>query len=57
MKLIFPSLDIDECATDAHNCSAEQICRNIVGSHMCEYRLCQDGYKRNTETELCEGKI
>lgn len=33
--------DIDECATRLHECSANAVCKNIVGSYNC---TCNEGY-------------
>ena len=43
-------LDIDECATGTHSCSADAECNNIKGSHNCQ---CKSGYSGNGHT--CTG--
>ena len=43
-------LDIDECSTGTHSCSADAECNNIKGSHNCQ---CKSGYSGNGHT--CTG--
>lgn len=44
--------DIDECNTNAHNCSADGTCSNIPGSFTC---ACNAGYTGNGTT--CTGRF
>jgi len=37
-------LDLDECSSNEHNCSAEAVCVNTVGSYTCR---CADGFEGN----------
>ncbi len=43
--------DIDECATDMDNCSANALCINLVGSFECE---CNTGFSGDGVT--CTGE-
>ena len=47
---VFVSLDIDECATGAHNCKSNERCINRHGHFTCR---CADGYR--LVNDLCEG--
>ena len=40
------TLDIDECATQTHNCSAEQKCLNFEGGFVC-IEQCREGFALN----------
>ncbi|GFN90338.1 fibrillin-1-like isoform x15 [Plakobranchus ocellatus] len=42
--------DIDECHTNAHNCSQLNACSNTFGSYMC---ACADGYYWDKMAEIC----
>ena len=45
--------DIDECATNAHNCdTATSDCYDTQGSFHCR---CKAGFKLNPSTNKCEG--
>jgi hypothetical protein len=44
-------IDIDECATGAHNCDSNATCTNTPGSSNC---TCNQGYIRNGDS--CIGK-
>ena len=46
-----PYLDIDECAANTHDCTAEANCSNSKGSFIC---TCSDGFEGNGNT--CQGK-
>ena len=50
--LLHPSLDIDECSTQTHNCSLKGICTNVDHSFECE---CQSGFTGDGNT--CVGKF
>ncbi|RWS03576.1 hypothetical protein B4U79_08646, partial [Dinothrombium tinctorium] len=39
--------DENECSLGIHNCDEFSICINVNGSFECEYRPCENGYKRN----------
>ena len=46
-------LDFDECASpDTNTCTEQQICINIVGSHLC---YCKSGF--NTVNYTCVGEL
>ena len=49
--VIFFIVDIDECATDAHNCS--QICMNELGTFHC---ACNPGYELNADGINCDSE-
>lgn len=49
--LFFFNKDIDECATGAHNCRADQVCVNLRGSFSCQ---CPPGYQKRGDQ--CVGK-
>lgn len=50
MKCSYPSkcfnstLDVDECASNTDNCSANAACKNTIGSFSC---TCNSGYQGN----------
>ena len=50
----FPSCfaEIDECATNSHDCHAKANCSNSVGSYHC---ICQTGY--TGDGKHCSGEI
>ena len=51
---IFPNLifaDLEECATNTHNCDVNADCVNTVGSYSCK---CRAGYTGDGQT--CNGK-
>ncbi|KAM4021853.1 fibulin-2 [Anomaloglossus baeobatrachus] len=43
-------IDVDECVGGSHNCSAEQACYNLPGSHRCD---CKAGYRFDTFRRRC----
>ena len=45
-------LDINECATGTHNCSADAVCNNTKGSYNC---TCNPGYYG--DGWACQGRI
>ena len=47
-----PLLDVNECATYAHNCDANALCSNTEGSYNC---TCSPGYIGNGTS--CTGKL
>lgn len=54
--------DIDECEDGEVTCNIEtQVCYNTIGSYKCldiaSATSCPDGYKQNSITKLCEGKL
>lgn len=54
--------DIDECEDGEVTCNIEtQVCFNTIGSYKCldiaPATSCPDGYKQNSITRQCEGKI
>ncbi len=49
LRYFYP--DIDECATDMDNCSANAVCNNLVGSFGCE---CNTGFSGDGVT--CTGE-
>ena len=51
-NLLHPSLDIDECSTQTHNCSLNGICTNVDHSFECE---CQSGF--TGDGNICSGKF
>lgn len=40
-------LDIDECDTEEHSCSADAVCNNTRGSYNCD---CKPGYSGDGRT-------
>ena len=42
-------VDIDECSSDIHTCSPEEICTNTVGS----WRCCLSGFRLAEDGETC----
>ena len=49
------TIDIDECATNQHNCSERMDCRNTVGSYEC---MCKEGYNFSMGfEEECQGEL
>lgn len=45
------STDVDECASDYHDCDVNAVCQNTAGSYTCR---CKAGYTGNGRT--CDGK-
>ncbi|MEE6511564.1 hypothetical protein FKM82_018186 [Ascaphus truei] len=43
-------IDIDECDTGVHNCSAEQSCHNLPGIYRCD---CKIGYRYESFKRMC----
>ena len=43
--------DVDECATNMHNCSDTANCNNTDGDYEC---ICKAGYRRGFE-DKCQG--
>jgi len=57
-KSYFPDhfLDVNECQTGQHSCSASQRCDNSPGSYSCiRITGCGTGYTLNSGTGQCEG--
>ena len=48
----FNSADLEECATNTHNCDVNADCVNTMGAYSC---ICRAGYTRDGQT--CNGKI
>lgn len=48
------TLDVDECAEKDKCTKSHEICINDIGSYRCN---CEDGYRRNTNTNECELNI
>ncbi|KAM6924580.1 fibulin-2 [Xenentodon cancila] len=46
-------IDIDECATEAHNCSLADTCYNIQGGYRCLSLNCPPNYRKVSDTR-CE---
>ena len=47
-------LDVDECATNRHNCSDRMDCIDTMGSYVC---VCKEGYNVSIGFEdECQGK-
>lgn len=57
LSSILSSVDINECATDRHNCIPRaQRCDNTVGSFLCvRIASCGTGYTLQHTTGQCEG--
>ena len=49
--LVLFVIDIDECATDANNCS--QVCMNELGTFRCD---CNPGYTLDPDNTNCSSK-
>ena len=51
---IITTVDVDECATNLHNCSNEENrkCNNTYGGFNC---VCADGYEEDS-SQRCVGK-
>ena len=45
-------LDIDECDTEEHSCSADAVCNNTRGLYNCD---CKPGYSGDGRT--CQGEF
>ena len=50
-KILIQYSDVDECATNEHDCDENAICENTGDSFTCS---CKDGYHGNGKT--CLGK-
>ena len=48
MQLFSFTTDIDECATDKHNCSDRTNCSNTIGGYECKF---SEGYNSSMELE------
>ena len=48
MQLFSFTADIDECATDKHNCSDRMNCSNTIGGYECKFN---EGYNSSIELE------
>uniref|UniRef100_A0A0G4HP15 HYR domain-containing protein n=1 Tax=Chromera velia CCMP2878 TaxID=1169474 RepID=A0A0G4HP15_9ALVE len=49
-----PSLDIDECCADFHNCDEKAVCTNTPGSFTCS---CPAGFAETGGGKLCMGRV
>ena len=45
-------IDIDECTTQGHDCSADGVCTNVEGSFQC---ACEPGFTGDGKT--CSGRL
>ena len=49
--ILSPCTDVDECTSGTHNCDANAMCTNTIGSFSCK---CNAGFTGNGQT--CSGK-
>ncbi|XP_074644438.1 uncharacterized protein LOC141901228 [Tubulanus polymorphus] len=56
-------IDIDECASDSHQCPPDQVCHNTPGAYICRPTVnpglnqCPEGYTFNHGTGQCESTV